>query len=130
MIMKYIITESQYHLIIDGTVFARIKRRFSREYLTEFIEGAIEDEDAYEPCSEYDDGYEYADEVIRKAINNFLYSLASEIELTPESFEETEEILVDLSKDWFEDSLMESFEENCTDDEEYEGDLFSLKELP
>ena len=130
MIMKYIITESQYHLIIDGTVFARIKRRFNREYLTEFIEGAIEDEDAYEPCSEYDDGYEYADEVIRKAINNFLYSLASEIELTPESFEETEEILVDLSKDWFEDSLMESFEENCSDDEEYEGDLFSLKELP
>lgn len=130
MIMKYIITESQYHLIIDGTVFARIKRRFSREYLTEFIEGAIEDEDAYEPCSEYDDGYEYADEVIRKAINNFLYSLASEIELTPESFEETEEILVDLSKDWFEDSLMESFEQNCSDDEEYEGDLFSLKELP
>ena len=128
--MKYIITESQYHLIIDGTVFARIKRRFSREYLTEFIEGAIEDEDAYEPCSEYDDGYEYADEVIRKAINNFLYSLASEIELTPESFEETEEILVDLSKDWFEDSLMESFEQNCSDDEEYEGDLFSLKELP
>ena len=128
--MKYIITESQYHLIIDGTVFARIKRRFNREYLTEFIEGAIEDEDAYEPCSEYDDGYEYADEVIRKAINNFLYSLASEIELTPESFEETEEILVDLSKDWFEDSLMESFEENCSDDEEYEGDLFSLKELP
>ena len=130
MIMKYIITESQYHLIIDGTVFARIKRRFNREYLTEFIEGAIEDEDAYEPCSEYDDGYEYADEVIRKAINNFLYSLASEIELTPESFEETEEILVDLSKDWFEDSLMESFEQNCSDDEEYEGDLFSLKELP
>ena len=128
--MKYIITESQYHLIIDGTVFARIKRRFSREYLTEFIEGAIEDEDAYEPCSEYDDGYEYADEVIRKAINNFLYSLASEIELTPESFEETEEILVDLSKDWFEDSLMESFEQNCSDDEEYVGDLFSLKELP
>ena len=128
--MKYIITESQYHLIIDGTVFARIKRRFNREYLTEFIEGAIEDEDAYEPCSEYDDGYEYADEVIRKAINNFLYSLASEIELTPESFEETEEILVDLSKDWFEDSLMESFEQNCSDDEEYEGDLFSLKELP
>ena len=130
MIMKYIITESQYHLIIDGTVFARIKRRFNREYLTEFIEGAIEDEDAYEPCSEYDDGYEYADEVIRKAINNFLYSLASEIELTRESFEETEEILVDLSKDWFEDSLMESFEQNCSDDEEYEGDLFSLKELP
>ena len=126
MIMKYIITESQYHLIIDGTVFARIKRRFNREYLTEFIEGAIEDEDAYEPCSEYDDGYEYADEVIRKAINNFLYSLASEIELTPESFEETEEILVDLSKDWFEDSLMESFEENCSDDEEYGiEDLFS-----
>ena len=130
MIMKYIITESQYHLIIDGTVFARIKRRFNREYLTEFIEGAIEDEDAYEPCSEYDDGYEYADEVIRKAINNFLYYLAGEIELTPESFEETEEILVDLSKDWFEDSLMESFEQNCSDDEEYEGDLFSLKELP
>ena len=128
--MKYIMTESQYQLLMESTIFDRIKRRFNREHLTEFIEGAIEDEDAYEPCSEFNDGYEYADEVIRKAINNFLYYLAGEIELTPESFEETEEILVDLSKDWFEDSLMESFEENCSDDEEYEGDLFSLKELP
>jgi len=119
-------TESQYQLLKESTIFDRIKRRFNREHLTEFIEEAIEDEDAYEPCSEFNDGYEYADEVIRKAINNFLYSLAGEIELTPESFEETEEILVDLSKDWFEDSLMESFEENCSDDEEYGiEDLFS-----
>ena len=119
-------TESQYQLLMESTIFDRIKRRFNREYLTEFIEEAIEGEDAYEPCSEFNDGYEYADEVIRKAINNFLYSLAGEIELTSESFEETEEILVDLSKDWFEDSLMESFEENCSDDEEYGiEDLFS-----
>lgn len=125
--MKYIMTESQYQLLMESTIFDRIKRRFNREYLTEFIEEAIEDEDAYEPCSEFNDGYEYADEVIRKAINNFLYSLSGEIELTPESFEETEEILVDLSKDWFEDSLMEGFEENCSDDEELYGieDLFS-----
>jgi hypothetical protein len=120
-------TESQYQLLMESTIFDRIKRRFNRQHLTEFIEEAIEDEDAYEPCSEFNDGYEYADEVIRKAINNFLYSLAGEIELTPESFEETEEILVDLSKDWFEDSLMEGFEENCSDDEELYGieDLFS-----
>ncbi len=130
MIMKYIITESQYQLIKENTVFDKIKRRFNQEYLTEFIEEAIEDEDAYEPCSEFGDGYEYADEVIRKAINNFLYSLAGEIELTSESFEETEEILVDLSKNWFEDSLIEGFEENCSDDEEYEGDFASLKDLP
>jgi hypothetical protein len=128
--MKYIITESQYQLIKENTVFDKIKRRFNQEYLTEFIEEAIEDEDAYEPCSEFNDGYEYADEVIRKAINNFLYSLAGEIELTSESFEETEEILVDLSKNWFEDSLIEGFEENCSDDEEYEGDFSSLKDLP
>jgi hypothetical protein len=128
--MKYIINESQYQLIIEGTVFDRIKRRFNREYLTEFIEEAIEDEDGYEPCSEFGDGYEYADEIIRKAINNFLYSLSSEIELTQENFEETEEILVDLSKDWFEDSLMESFEQNCSDEEDYEGGFASLKELP
>jgi hypothetical protein len=128
--MKYIITESQYQLIKENTVFDKIKRRFNQEYLTEFIEEAIEDEDAYEPCSEFGDGYEYADEVIRKAINNFLYSLAGEIELTSESFEETEEILVDLSKNWFEDSLIEGFEENCSDDEEYEGDFASLKDLP
>jgi Arc/MetJ-type ribon-helix-helix transcriptional regulator len=126
MIMKYIITESQYQLLMESTIFDRIKRRFNRQYLIEFIEEAIEDEDAYEPCSEFSDGYEYADEVIRKAINNFLYSLGSEIELTDESLEETEEILVDLSKDWFEDSLMEGFEENCSDDKEYKiEDLFS-----
>lgn len=130
MIMKYTITESQYQLIIENTVFDKIKRRFNQEYLTEFIEEAIEDEDGYEPCSEFGDGYEYADEVIRKAINNFLYSLSSEIELTQESFEETEEILVDLSKDWFYDSLMEGFEQNCSDEEDYEGDFASLKELP
>ena len=130
MIMKYTITESQYQLITENTVFDKIKRRFNQEYLTEFIEEAIEDEDAYEPCSEFGDGYEYADEVIRKAINNFLYSLSIEIELTQESFEETEEILVDLSKDWFNDSLMESFEQNCSDEEDYEGDFASLKELP
>ena len=129
MIMKYIITESQYQLIIEGTVFDKIKRRFNQEYLSEFIEEVIEDEDEYEPCSEFGDGYEYADEVIRKAINNFLYSLASEIEFTHESFEEAEEILVDLSKDWFEDSLMEGFEQNCSDDEDYEGDFVSLKHL-
>ena len=122
--MKYIMTESQYQLLMESTIFDRIKRRFNREYLTEFIE------DAYEPCSEFNDGYEYADEVIRKAINNFLYSLDGEIELTSESFEETEEILVDLSKNWFEDSLIEGFEENCSDDEEYEGDFASLKDLP
>ena len=130
MIMKYIITESQYQLIKENTIFDKIKRRFNQEYLTEFIEEAIEDEDGYEPCSEFGDGYEYADEVIRKAINNFLYSLSSEIELTQESFEETEEILVDLSKDWFNDSLMESFEQNCSDEEDYEVDFASLKELP
>ena len=55
-------------------IFDKIKRRFNQEYLTEFIEEAIEDEDGYEPCSEFGDGYEYADEVIRKAINNFLYN--------------------------------------------------------
>ena len=57
--MKYIMTESQYQLLMESTIFDRIKRRFNRQYLIEFIEEAIEDEDAYE---EDEDEYEEEEE--------------------------------------------------------------------
>jgi hypothetical protein len=114
--MKYIITESQYKLLSENSTFDKIKRRISKSYLSEFIEEAIED---FEQCSEFDDEYEYADGVIRRATSNFLYSLVGEVEFTHESFEESEEIIVDFCKNWFEDFLAEDFVNNCFEDQDY-----------
>jgi hypothetical protein len=124
--MKYIITESQYKLLLENSTFKKLKRKINKPYLSEFIEEAIED---FEQCSEFDDGYEYADEVITRAISNFLYGLTMELSFTHESFEEAAETLFEICWDWFADELVESFTNECSEEED-EEDFFSLKDLP
>lgn len=121
MNMKYIITESQYNLLSEKSAFDKMKRRISKSILSEFIEEAIEE---FDQCGEFDDELEYSDEVIRRGISNFLYSLSSEVEFTPESFGESEETLMSICRDWFEDDLIESFLDNCPEDQEDEGASF------
>lgn len=125
MCMKYVITETQYRSLLESNVFDKLKRRVNKKYFSEFIEEAV---DEFFTCDEFDDAYEYADGVMRRAISNFLYGLVGEVQFTHESFEESEKALYEICWDWFADELAESFYNECSEGED-EEDSISLRDL-
>lgn len=125
MSMKYVITESQYRSLIENNVFNKIRRRVNKKYFSEFIEEAV---DEFLTCDEFDDAYEYAAGIIKRAVSNFLYGMTTEISFTHESFEEVGEDLFETCWDWFADDLAESFYNECPESEDDE-DSISLRDL-
>ena len=108
--MKYIITESQLKMIVEQDVPLWLKRRLNAGALKEYIDEAVQ----LENFSDYDDQFEYADNVIMHAVNNFL--TIDEDFFNNESYDEWTERLTDLAKEEYGEELFELFLSNTNDE--------------
>lgn len=112
--MKYIITESQYDLLLEDSPLLWIKRRLTYDSMEKFInDGEINFPTL---CDDFDDEYEYADGVIKWAVDDFLTS--NEDAFMDEMYDELHEIVVDKCRDWFGDYLIEIYINTCNEDED------------
>jgi hypothetical protein len=76
--MKYIITERQHNLIIESILPASIKRRNSKEMLKPYIDNGIINYPTL--CDDFDNPYDFMDNVIDYAVDELLYEIDDNIE--------------------------------------------------
>lgn len=106
--MKYIITESQLNLLVEGIPLS-IRRRFNAETMEGHMFNAEVD---LNPC-DFSDEFEYADNVITWALDNFLTIDESFIDEMGDEYDDIVELLRDKMKDWFADYLFDEYLSKC-----------------
>jgi hypothetical protein len=113
---EYILTESQIQRIVESqSKILGLKRRFTYEYLNDFIAEAVEDVSGDE-CNEFDDDIDYAAHVIEYAIDSFI-SENPQIFSGDES-DELANLTYDTIKNMYESELMEDFTQICSDEDD------------
>ncbi len=110
--MKYIITESQYNLLVENYL-SWLKRRVNPESMKNYITTAEINFPTL--CDDFGDEFEYADNVIRWAVDDFLTS--NEDSYLDEMYDEIHDLIVDWCKGWFGEYLFEIYRNTCTEEE-------------
>lgn len=109
---NYIISESQYALILEQFDI-RLRRRLNYETLEKFIhDGEINFPTL---CDDFGDEFEYADNVISWAADDFLTS--NEDVFLDEMYDDVHDIVVDMCKDWFGEYLLDVYRNTCSEEE-------------
>lgn len=110
--MKYIITESQLRLIKEDYRIG-LKRRFNYESMEKHIHDAELDYPMF--CDDFDDEFEYADAIINDACDTFLTEDENFLDLLVNDYDEAYDYIRELTKDWFGDYLIETYQSTCED---------------
>lgn len=108
--MKYIITESQYNLIRESILPVSIRRRSSKDMLEPHINNAMMNYPTL--CDDFDDPYEYADNVIDYAVDEILYEIDDEIE-DKDYYSDALDFLRKKCRDLFEEGLVRDYNFTC-----------------
>ena len=108
--MKYIITESQYKILMESFVPLNIRRRANEETLKDFISSG----EMHYPtlCDDFDDAYDYADAVIDYAIDEFAGGTLDD----EDSYSDVMDYLRTLCRDLFGDYLIGVYNETCKEE--------------
>ena len=114
--MKYIITESQLRLIQEDSMPLWMRRRLNTGELNNYLQKAVEGEDP----SYYSDEFEYADNMISFAVNDFL-TIDDEF-FEGDSFDEWTDRLTEIMKDEFGEELFEIWRVSNPEEEDEEFD--------
>jgi hypothetical protein len=123
---EYIITESQLKTIVEhkSEFIKKLRRRFNVEAMRDYIYHA--ETEFPEPCEKFDNEFEYADAVIDKAVDDFLFQ-----EELWEYFHsgdwpvlETVDLMIKMCKEWFEDGLLGFHQTTCQD--EFDDEDFDI----
>ena len=116
--MKYIITESQLNMIQENSLPMWMRRRLNTGELNNYLQKAIEGEDP----TYYSDEFEYADNMISFAVNDFL-TIDEEFFEEGDVFDEWTDRLTEMMKDEFGEELFEIWRaSNPEEDEEFDED--------
>jgi len=110
-IMKFILSESQYRLLKEQDQNWEIwfKRRANPESLQFFIDRFVADE--LNPCDDYEDEFEYAQNVIDSAVSSFL-TIDEKFFSSPD-YDHYHDMLVDMGKEWFAEKLFDDYRNTC-----------------
>jgi hypothetical protein len=75
-----------------------------------------------DPCSKFDNEFEFADAIIGAAVTEFLFQedLEDNFHSGDWSVIETERLMIDMCKDWFGDGLMGYYQTTCQDENDNE----------
>jgi hypothetical protein len=112
--MKYIITERQHRFLIEQEIPNWFKRRFNAANMEKHITNG---EINYPTlCDDFGDEFEYADNVIRYAVNEFM-TIDEDI-FEDERYDEWEEMLIEMCKEKFGERLFEAYRTTCQDEDE------------
>ena len=122
----YILTESQLKRIVEQTsdFMIKLRRRFNKKAMQDFIYHA--ETEFPKLCDQFDNEFEYADAVINKAIDDFIF----QEELEPYvysgdwNFHEQIGLMTMVCKDWFEDGLLGHHQTTCQD--EFDDEDFDM----
>jgi hypothetical protein len=118
--MKYLITESQYNLLMESDFITKLKRRFNEKTMRDFIYHA--ETEFPDPCSKFDNEFEFTDAIIGAAVTEFLFQedLEDDFHSGDWSVIETENLMITMCKDWFGDGLMGYYQTTCQDENDDE----------
>jgi hypothetical protein len=112
--MKYIITESQHKFLIEQEIPNWFKRRFNAANMEKHITNG---EINYPTlCDDFGDEFEYADNVISYAVDEFM-TIDEDI-FEDERYDEWEEMLIEMCKEKFAERLFEAYRTTCQEDDE------------
>jgi hypothetical protein len=112
--MKYIITERQHRFLIEQEIPNWFKRRFNAANMEKHITNG---EINYPTlCDDFGDEFEFADNVIRYAVNEFM-TIDEDI-FEDERYDEWEEMLIEMCKEKFGERLFEAYRTTCQDEDE------------
>ena len=112
--MKYIITERQHKFLIEQEIPNWFKRRFNAANMEKHITNG---EINYPTlCDDFGDEFEYADNVISYAVNEFM-TIDEDI-FEDERYDEWEEMLIEMCKEKFGERLFEAYRTTCQDEDE------------
>lgn len=112
--MKYIITESQYNLMRESILPASIKRRASKEMLEPHINNGMMNYPTL--CDDFDDPYDYSDNVIDYAVDEILYEIDDDIE-DKDYYSDALDFLRKKCRDLFEKELIEIYYFTCIENQ-------------
>jgi hypothetical protein len=93
----------------------RLKRRLSYEVMLPFINSAELDFPTL--CDDFGDEFEYADNVIRRAVDDFLTADEDFYESIEEDIDDITDEVTDIVKDWFGDYLFEIYQSTCSEED-------------
>lgn len=111
---KYIISESQFDFLTEDYKI-RLRRRFSKDNLEPYINNAELDFPTL--CDDFGDEFEYADNVISRALDNFLTDDEDFMESLGEEFDDIHSYLIDITKDWYGEYLLEIYRMTCSEED-------------
>lgn len=107
--MKYIIKESQHKFLIEQKIPMRLRRRYNSSNMEKYIESA---ESNYPTlCDDFGDEFQYADNVISDAVDDFFDS--NEVFFEEGRFDEFQEMLIEICKEDFGERLFEAYRTTC-----------------
>jgi len=112
---KYIVTESQMKFLLENDKMLWVKRRATKNFMFNFIQKAEMEFPTL--CDDFKDELNYASNVIRRAIDDFL-TIYEEMFLD-DQYDEVSDILTDLCRDWFGNYLFEIYRNTCIEEDNY-----------
>jgi hypothetical protein len=123
---EYIFTESQLKAIVESksTFIGKLKRRFNVKTMRDYIYHA--ETEFPDPCSKFENEFEFTDAIIGAAVTEFLFQeeLEDYFHSGDWSVIDTEHAMITMCKDWFGDGLMGYYQTTCQD--EYDDEDFDV----
>jgi hypothetical protein len=112
--MKYILTESQFALLSEDINLQRLKRRVTYDTMEKYINEA--EVEFPQLCDDFSDEFEFADNVVSRAVDNFLDGdvFFSDLELN----DEINDMVYNVTRDWFGDYLLEVYVSTCHEEDD------------
>ena len=114
-IKKDIEKKSQLDFLTESAAMNWVKRRANEESMKEYItDGEINYPTL---CDDFGDEFEFADNVINYAVDKFM--TIDEDMFLEDKFDEVNEILTDMCKQWFGEYLFDIYRTTCTEENDY-----------
>ena len=104
--MRYLITESQYNLLIES-IPSWVKRRLTPDTLKKYIDNAIQDF----PCQDWEEDYVWSQKIINSAIDDFI--LSNESMEWGEDYDEVFDLIQDFAEKLFYPELLKLHKDKC-----------------
>lgn len=114
-IKKDIEKKSKLDVLTESAAMNWVKRRANKESMKEYItDGEINYPTL---CDDFGDEFEFADNVINYAVDKFM--TIDEDMFLEDKFDEVNEIITDMCKQWFGEYLFDIYRTTCTEENDY-----------
>lgn len=110
---KFIISESQYFFLIED-YRTRLRRRLSKDNIKPYINDAELDFPTL--CDDFGDEFDYAENVIRNAIDDFLTQDEEFVDSMGDDYDEVHSYVTDIVKDWYGEYLFDIYRMTCPEE--------------